>query len=164
MPNLQEDIGADGPAAKEAGKFSVIFLGSDHAGYALKQLLLAELAEAPRPTEDLGCFDESRCDYPDVAHLLAERVASTERAQGLLLCGTGVGMAMAANRHANIRAVVCSESFSARMAREHNDANVLCLGSRVVGAAHAVEITQAFLAATFSGGRHVARVRKMETT
>ena len=137
-------------------------IGADHAGFALKDELAAALRELGHDVEDLGTHDAQSVDYPDFAHAVAERVTRGDGTLGLLCCGTGVGMAMAANRHRGVRAVVCSESYSARMARKHNDANVLCLGARVVAPGLAREILDAFLGSAFEGGRHGKRVGKIE--
>ncbi len=139
-----------------------IFVGADHAGLALKQALVEALAGRELTVEDLGTHDTQSCDYPDFAHDVARRVAAGEGDLGLLVCGSGVGMSIAANRHEGVRAVVCSEPYSAGMARRHNDANVLCLGSRVVGGGLAEQILDAFLSAEFEGGRHAKRVAKID--
>jgi len=146
----------------EAAGAGLIALASDHAGFALKEQLKPVLTQLGRRFEDLGTHDESSCDYPDFAHRVARGIVEGRFALGVLVCGTGIGMSMAANRHAGVRAAVCSESFAARMARAHNDANVLCLGSRIVGVGVAHETLRAFLAGSFEGGRHLARVRKLE--
>lgn len=138
-----------------------LILGSDHAGYALKDELEAALVEAGHEVEDLGAHDGGSVDYPDFAHQVASRVQTGE-GLGVLVCGTGIGMSMAANRHLGVRAAVVSDTFSARMAREHNDANVLCIGSRVVGKGLALDIVNAFLGAEFEGGRHARRVGKID--
>jgi ribose 5-phosphate isomerase B len=110
---------------------------------------------------DFGTTNSDSCDYPDFAHALASAIEAGEVDSGMLVCGTGVGMSIAANRHAGVRAVVCSEPLSARMSRRHNDANVLCLGARVVGPDTALDILDAFLSAEFEGGRHAKRVAKI---
>ena len=110
---------------------------------------------------DFGTTNSASCDYPDLAHAAGRAIESGEIEQAILICGTGVGMSISANRHAAVRAVVCSEPLSARMARQHNDANVLCIGARVVGTGTAIDIVDAFLSATFEGGRHAARVAKI---
>lgn len=138
-----------------------IFLASDHAGFALKNHLVALVSKLGHEAIDLGCHTEASCDYPDYAHLAAEKILA-ESALGILVCGSGVGISIAANRHPGIRAVVCSEPFSSEMARRHNDANVLCMGSRVVGIGLAEKLAEAFLNATFEGGRHAGRVSKIE--
>ena len=139
-----------------------IALAADHAGVDLKKVLAAELEQAGHQVQDLGTHESARCDYPDFAHALASVVASGEADKGVLVCGTGVGMSMAANRHEGVRAVVCSEPLSARMSRAHNDANVLCLGQRVIGVDTAREILRAFLSTDYEGGQHADRVAKIE--
>ncbi len=136
-------------------------LGADHAGVGLKDLLGRWLQERGHPVEDLGTYDGTSVDYPDYAARVARAVSEGRVRFGLLVCGTGIGMSIAANRFAGVRAVVCSEAFSARMARAHNDANVLCLGARVVGPGLALHILEAFLGGAFEGGRHARRVDKL---
>ena len=139
-----------------------IAVGSDHAGLHLKNLLAEHLREQGFEVLDLGCMDVASVDYPDYARLVAKNVASGEADSGLLVCGTGQGMAMTANRIRGIRASVCSDTYSARATREHNDSNVLCLGQRVVGDGLAREIVDAWVHAVFLGGRHQKRVEKIE--
>lgn len=139
-------------------------VASDHAGLELKQALVSELSKRGIEVRDFGTTSSASCDYPDFAHAVARAIAQGEVERGLLVCGTGVGMSIAANRHREVRAVVCSEPFSARMARAHNDANVLCIGARVVGGGTALEIVDAFLGASFEGGRHAGRVAKIDAT
>lgn len=138
-----------------------IGVASDHAGLELKRQLMAELAQRGIPVQDFGTTTGDSCDYPDFAHAVGHALARGDVARAILVCGTGVGMSIAANRHAAVRAVVCSEPLSARMARQHNDANVLCIGARVVGLGTAIDIVDAFLGAAFEGGRHAARVAKI---
>ena len=149
-------------AEPERGERKPIAIGCDHAGLGLKNALRSALEQRGEVIHDVGTFAETSCDYPDFAHLVASGVASGEYRLGLLVCGTGTGMAIAANRHRGVRAAVCGESFSAKMARSHNDANVLCLGARVVGPGLALEILEAFLTTAFEGGRHGRRVDKIE--
>ncbi|HEX6246005.1 MAG TPA: ribose 5-phosphate isomerase B [Polyangiales bacterium] len=139
-------------------------VASDHAGLELKRLLVAELGRRGYQVRDFGTDSAESCDYPDFAHALASALSSQEIERGLLVCGTGVGMSISANRHAEVRAVVCSEPLSARMARKHNDANVLCVGARVVGQDTALDILAAFLESEFEGGRHGRRVAKITPT
>lgn len=139
-----------------------IVVGADHAGLPLKQPLVAWLRERGWDVDDLGTHDAASVDYPDYAHRVASAIAAGEHSLGLLVCGSGVGMSIGANRHAGVRAVVCSEPYSAAMARAHNDANVLCLGARVVGVGLAETILAAFLHGAFEGGRHARRVAKLE--
>jgi len=139
-----------------------IVAGADHAGWELKDQLVAMLREQGHEVEDLGTTGAASVDYPDFAHKVAERIAGGAAERGLLVCGTGVGMAISANRHKNVRAVNPSDVFTAKMSRNHNDANVLCLGQRVVGAGLAREIVSAWIAAPFEAGRHAGRVAKIE--
>ncbi len=134
---------------------------SDHAGVELKRTLVAEMERRGVAVRDFGTTTSDSCDYPDFAHAVGRAIESGEIERAILVCGTGVGMSIAVNRHAAVRAVVCSEPLSARMSRQHNDANVLCLGARVVGAGTAIDIMDAFLGATFEGGRHAMRVAKI---
>jgi ribose 5-phosphate isomerase B len=136
-------------------------IASDHAGLELKRALVTELEKRGIALRDLGTTTSDSCDYPDFAHAAGRAIEGGEIQRAILVCGTGVGMSITANRHAAVRAVVCSEPLSARMSRQHNDANVLCIGARVVGAGTAIDIVDAFLNATFEGGRHVARVAKI---
>jgi ribose 5-phosphate isomerase B len=136
-------------------------VASDHAGLELKRTLVAELEKRGIAVRDFGTTTGDSCDYPDFAHAVGRAIAAQEIERALLVCGTGVGMSIAANRHAAVRAVVCSEPLSARMSRQHNDANVLCIGARVVGAGTAIDIVDAFLGAEFEGGRHATRVGKI---
>jgi ribose 5-phosphate isomerase B len=139
-----------------------LVLACDHGGYALKEELRGLLAEADVAVDDLGTDSSASVDYPDFAHALCGKILAGEAELGLLVCGTGLGMSMAANRHRGIRAAVCTDPYTARMAREHNDANVLCLGGRVVGPSLAWEIVRAFLEARFAGDRHARRIAKIE--
>jgi ribose 5-phosphate isomerase B len=142
---------------------NVLIVGSDHAGLSLKQELVGLAAELGYEVRDLGTHTSDSTDYPDYAHQVASAVAAGD-GLGLLVCGTGLGMSMSANRHAGVRAALCGDIFSASMARQHNDANVLCVGARVVGPGLAAEILKAFLGADFEGGRHQRRVDKIDLT
>lgn len=139
-----------------------IVAGADHAGYELKDVLVKLLREQGHEVEDLGTHAAASVDYPDYAHRVAERLESGAAERGLLVCGTGVGMAISANRHKGVRAVNPSDTFTARLSRMHNDSNVLALGARVVGHGLAAEILNAWLDAAYEGGRHAARVAKIE--
>jgi ribose 5-phosphate isomerase B len=138
-----------------------IATGSDHAGLALKRSLVEYLEELGHTVVEQGTDTMDSCDYPDFAAKVANAVAGSDVDWGLLVCGTGVGMAMAANKVDGIRAAVVSDPFSARATRQHNDANVLCLGERVVGAGLAREILAAWLDAEYEGGRHQRRIDKI---
>ncbi len=135
-----------------------IAVGSDHAGYPLKHELVVWLEDQGHQIDDLGPFDESSCDYPIYAQLVAREVLAGNAERGLLVCGTGIGMALAANRFKGIRAVNCTGLFCARMSREHNNANVLTLGGRVVGIGLAKEICLTWLDTAYEGGRHQDRL------
>ncbi len=139
----------------------IIFLGSDHAGFSLKQTLVSLLASRGLKVEDIGPYSTDSVDYPDYAHAVCKRVVE-EGGLGILVCGSGLGMSMAANKTPGIRAALCLNEYLARMARRHNDANVLCLGARVVGQDLAEAVTDAFLDAEFEGGRHQRRVDMIE--
>ncbi len=139
-----------------------VTLGADHAGYALKEDIKKLLEQHGCSVEDIGTHNTASSDYPDFAHRVATLVAEKKADFGVLICGTGVGMSIAANRHAGVRAALCNDLLTAEMAKKHNDANVLCIGARVVGASLAGEITKIFFATDFEGGRHTARVNKIE--
>lgn len=138
-----------------------IALGSDHAGYRLKKEVAELLREMGHEPLNLGTDSEESVDYPDFAVKVAEAVLAREAHIGILVCGTGLGMAMSANKVPGIRAAVASDTFSAHAAREHNDANILCIGARVVGIGLARDIVSAFVNASFEGGRHQRRVGKI---
>jgi len=136
-----------------------IILASDHAGLELRQALAAHLQERGVTFQDVGPTTSESVDYPDFAKKVAQAVAAGEYSLGVLVCGTGIGMSIVANKYRGIRAALCSTEFEARMAREHNDANILCLGQRVLGAGVAKGILEAFLATPFAGGKHARRVQ-----
>lgn len=139
-----------------------IAIGCDHAGFDLKREIIRVLADAAHEVSDLGAYDARPSDYPDYARRVAEAVASGSVARGIFICGTGVGPAMVANRIPGVRAAACSDTFSAHSSREHNDANVLCLGARVVGLGLATDIVNTWLSAEFSGDeRHRRRIAKI---
>jgi ribose 5-phosphate isomerase B len=137
-------------------------LASDHAGFELKEAVERLLRAKGLDVTDLGPDDASRTDYPDWGHRLAEAVARGDFERGVLVCGSGVGISIAANRHAGVRCALCGDEYTARMSRAHNDANVLALGARVVGAGLAEAIVEAFVATPFEGGRHAERVSKID--
>jgi len=140
----------------------IIILGCDHVGLALKEPIKNYLNENGYEVLDVGTYDNKSVDYPNFAHDAIEKIKNDLFDTVLLFCGTGVGMSIAANKIKGIRAVVCSEPYSAKMAREHNNANVLALGSRVVGVELAKTIVDVWLAAEFEGGRHAGRVDMFE--
>lgn len=138
-----------------------IALGSDHGGYNLKQKICEFLRERGYSFRDYGTFDAAAVDYPDFAFQVAEAVRSGECERGILVCGTGIGVSIAANKLPGIRAALCHDTFSARASREHNNANILAMGERVVGPGLALEILDTWLQAEFCGGRHLRRVEKI---
>jgi ribose 5-phosphate isomerase B len=138
-----------------------IAIGSDHAGFRLKQVLLEHVASLGHESSDFGCPDETSVDYPDFAVPLAQAVIAGEQDLGILICSTGVGMSIAANKLKGIRAALCHDTFSARRARQHTDANILCLGSWCIGEGAARDVVEAFLNGEFQGGRHVRRLEKV---
>lgn len=140
-----------------------IIIASDHGGFELKEALREALAGWGVETFDAGCHDANSVDYPDYAHQVATAVERGEYDRGVLVCGTGIGMSIAANRHAGVRAALCGDCYSAEMTRGHNDANVLCLGARVVGKGHAIKILRTFLDTPFEGGRHARRLEKLDS-
>lgn len=135
-----------------------IAIGSDHGGFGLKQTLAAKLQDDGHEIVDLGCDSLDSVDYPDFADQVCKQVLAGGANLGILVCGTGIGMSMAANRHKGIRAAVCHNEYTARMSREHNDANILCLGDRVLGSGVAASIVDAWLQTEFAGGRHQRRI------
>jgi ribose 5-phosphate isomerase B len=141
----------------------IIAVGSDHGGFNLKQEICEYLKESGYPYKDFGTNSEESVDYPDFALAVAQGVAGGEYGLGILVCGTGIGVSISANKVRGIRAALCHDTFSARMSREHNDANILAMGERVVGRGLALDIVRSFLASSFSGGRHSCRVDKMKT-
>lgn len=139
-----------------------IALAADHAGFELKEHLAATLRQQGHDVADFGALDRQSTDYPDWAARVARAVAQGEAERGLLVCGTGTGMAMAANRHRGVRAVATGDLVTVRLARSHNDANVLALGARLVAPPLAEELLAGFLATPFEGGRHQRRVGKLD--
>jgi ribose 5-phosphate isomerase B len=140
-----------------------LIIASDHGGLRLKNELVELLKKDGHAVEDIGTHTDASCDYPDFAHAVAKSVLDGKAERGILVCGTGVGMSIAANRHAGIRAVVCSDTYSAELSRAHNDSNVLCIGERVVGSGIAWAIVSAWVAAPASAEeRHAKRRAKIE--
>lgn len=138
-----------------------IAIGSDHAGFRLKQVLLEHVASLGHESSDFGCPDETSVDYPDFAVPLAQAVIAGEQDLGILICSSGVGMSISANKLKGIRAALCHDTFSARRARQHTDANILCIGSWCIGEGAARDVVEAFLNGEFQGGRHVRRLEKV---
>ena len=139
-----------------------IYIGADSAGYALKCEVIPYLQGKGYEVVDLGTDSDASCHYPLFANAVCEKVKSDLQGSfGILICGTGIGMSMCANKHKGIRAALCSDTYSAKMTRQHNDANVLCMGARVIGSCLALDIVDSFLANDFEGGRHATRVDMM---
>jgi ribose 5-phosphate isomerase B len=139
-----------------------ILIGSDHAGFSLKTFLKEVMEQDGLQVVDVGCAADISCDYPDYARLLCERIQSGEAPRGVLICGTGLGMSMAANRFKGIRAALCTSEYQARMSRAHNDANVLIIGGRITGVEIALSILRTWLGTSFEGGRHQRRIDRIE--
>jgi ribose 5-phosphate isomerase B len=139
-----------------------VIIGCDHGGFVLKNEIISHLKAEGYEIEDVGTYSEESCDYPDIAHVVAKAISEGKYERGILICGTGIGMSLAANKHPGIRAAAVSEHFSCKYTRMHNDANILCLGGRVVGPGTALELCDLFLTTDFEGGRHARRVAKIE--
>lgn len=139
-----------------------VYIGADSAGFYLKDEFKEHLTSLGYEVVDFGTDSTASCHYPEFASKVCEAVqAKLDSSFGILICGTGIGMSMCANKHKGIRAAVCSDTYSARMTRAHNDANVLCIGARVVGSCLALDILDAFLSGVYEGGRHAVRVGMM---
>lgn len=139
-----------------------VVLGGDHAGFGLKGQICRHLRKQGIVCVDFGTFCENVVDYPDLAYAVAQAVAAAEFTAGILICGTGVGMSIAANRFPGIRAALCADLYTARLAREHNDANILVLGARVIGTGLGTAMADLFLKTSFRGGHHNRRLKKIE--
>ena len=138
-----------------------IFISSDHAGFNLKETIKLYLIKRKLNFQDLGPMDNSKVDYPDFAHKVAKKVKTNKSHVGILICGSGTGMNIAANKHKNIRAAQCFNLKSTKLSRLHNDANVITLGSRLISKKNALKFVNIFLNTKFDGGRHIKRVRKI---
>ncbi len=136
-----------------------IAIASDHGGYELKEKIKIHLQKRSIDYTDYGTHNTESVNYPDYAHLVCEAISNGDYCLGILICGTGIGMSIAANKHKGIRAACCTDTYSARLTRQHNDANILCLGGRVTGDALASDIVDQFLDSSFEGGRHTDRIR-----
>jgi ribose 5-phosphate isomerase B len=140
-----------------------IIIGSDHAGFSLKEACKAHLErEGIKQLRDVGVFSRESYDYPKIAQQVAQALSRGEYSRGILICGTGIGMSMAANRYRGVRAALCHNTYSARLSRLHNDANILAMGERVLGEGFALEILDVFLKTEFEGGRHKARIDQFD--
>ncbi len=140
----------------------MIAIGCDHGGFNLKCAIMKKLDEMGENYKDFGTYSADSCDYPDIAKKACAAIISGECEKGILICGTGIGMSMAANKIHGIRAAHVTDTFSARVTKEHNDANVICLGERITGVEVALECVEAYLKAEFLGGRHKIRIDKLE--
>lgn len=138
-----------------------IAIGSDHGGFKLKEEIKNHLEKKGIEVEDFGTHSEESCDYPDIALLVGENVVAKKSELGILVCGTGIGISIAANKVPGVRAALCSDTFSAHATREHNNANILALGQRTVGAGLALDIVDTFINAKFEGDRHLRRINKI---
>lgn len=139
-----------------------IVIGSDHAGYELKLKVIEHLEDRGIAVTDVGTDSAASCDYPVFADALCKRIQLGEFERGILVCGTGIGMSIAANKHSGIRAACCSDTYSARLTREHNDANVLCFGARVIGEGLALDLVDLFVDTEYAGGKHERRVKMLD--
>ena len=138
-----------------------IAIACDHGGFKLKQAVIQELKRLGHEVEDFGTYNEESCDYPDYASKAAKAVASGECEKGVVICGTGIGVSITANKVKGIRCALCHDVYSAKKTRQHNDANMLAMGARVIGEGLALEIVDAFFTSEFEGGRHIRRIEKM---
>ena len=146
----------------QSPQFSHVFIGADHAGFEVKEAVKSHIAKLGVPHDDFGCHDLNAVDYPDVAAKVCEAVLALPGSMGLLCCGSGVGMSIAANRYNGLRAVLAFDSHVAGLSRAHNNANVLCLGGRITAEAYAQEIFEMFLNGAFEGERHMTRINKLD--
>jgi ribose 5-phosphate isomerase B len=138
-----------------------IALGCDHRGLKLKQAIIGLLRELGHAYQDFGCYSTEPVDYPDIAKAVAEAVTSGKYGQGILICSSGIGMSIAANKVRGVRAALCCSTLAAQRARQHNDANVLCLGEDIIAQAVALDIVKVYLSTAFEGGRHSRRLEKV---
>ena len=138
-----------------------VIIGSDHAGYQLKDAIKSHFTDLSYRIEDMGCHDSESVDYPDLAGQVARTVMEDSRNRGILICGTGIGMSIAANKVRGIRAALCHTEYEAQMSRNHNDANIICLGARTLKEGLAIRLVTKFLRSEFEGERHERRVKKI---
>jgi len=139
-----------------------IIIGSDHAGFGLKEECKLFLENTGHRVMDSGVYDRQSSDYPKIAHKVAQSISEGEYSKGILICGSGIGMSITANRHRNVRAALCHNLYLARMCRQHNDANILVMGDRVIGVGLALEMVEIFLNTGFEGGRHKNRLELID--
>ncbi len=138
-----------------------IAVGVDHGAFFMKDTVIKHIEALGHEVTDFGTYSDDSCDYPDIVKAVAPRVAAEEYDRGVLMCGTGIGMSITANKVAGVRAALCHDTYSARLAREHNDSNILCMGGRVLGHGPALDILQVWLETSFHGGRHQRRVDRI---
>lgn len=139
-----------------------IYIGSDHGGYELKNQIIQYLLIHEYRFEDLFCINGERCDYPDCAQIVCNQVLSNENSLGIVICGTGIGISIACNRFEGIRCALCTDKYSAAMAKRHNNANIIAMGGRILNFENAIEIIECFLKNKYEGGRHEIRLKKIE--
>ncbi len=144
-------------------KQTPIIIGCDHGAFKLKETLINYLTKNQIITKDVGTFDANSIDYPDIAAKVASAISSKEYEKGILMCGTGIGMSIAANRFVGVRATLCNDLFSAKMSRRHNNSNILVMGGRVIGDILAIEILNKWLKTPFEGGRHKKRIEMFDS-
>ena len=142
-------------------KVKNVVIASDHAGFELKEVIKKYLIKNRKKVLDLGTTNNNSVDYPDYAHLLSKKIKNSRSLFGVLICGSGIGMSIVANRHKNIRAALCNNIISAKLSRKHNNANVISLGSRIIKKKEALKCVKEFLKTNFEGGRHLRRVKKI---
>jgi len=145
----------------DAARHDIIAIAADHAGFELKEILKEALRARGCEVLDLGAYTPESVDYPDYGHTMGAAIKDGRAARGVIICGTGIGISMAANRHPSVRAALCHDGLTARLARQHNDANVLALGARIIGVEVARDCLDNFLNTDFEGGRHARRVAKI---
>ncbi|MEZ0328652.1 MAG: ribose 5-phosphate isomerase B [Dissulfuribacterales bacterium] len=139
-----------------------IAIGADHGGFELKEMLKGVIAGLGHAVDDVGCYSLEAVNYPEIGKKVVQSVLSKDADRGILICGTGIGMSMTANRYKGIRAALCHDAYTTRMSREHNDANVLCMGARVLGVGVAEDMVRIWLNTAFAGGRHACRIAMLE--
>lgn len=147
----------------EASGAQQIIIGCDHAAYRLKETLKNAMQQQGITVNDIGTHSETSMDYPDTGNIVAQKISSGEYQRGILICGTGLGMSMVANKHPHVRAALCNDLFSAAMSRRHNNANILVMGGRVIGDILALEILKTWMGTPFEGGRHQRRLDKFDS-
>lgn len=140
-----------------------VVIGCDHTAIVLKKVIIDYLENNGYEVNDVGTNDEQRCDYPDIAKLVGDEVVKSNDSKGILICGTGIGMSIAANKLKGIRAAVCSDIYSARLTKAHNNTNIICFGNKVIGEGVAIDIVDIWLTTNYEGGRHQRRLDKISS-